>query len=134
MAEEGNGSGGTDAGSGAPRASGPLEDAPLSLDALLSLLADRHRRRLLEYLVDQPNGTGSIDELQRHLRDRDGASGGAEDVEIALVHVHLPMLADGNLLEYDVRSGEVRYRRHDRLERLLEVLGEFKEVDAAEED
>lgn len=117
--------GDADGGSGA---SGRRPDAQLSMDAVLELLADRRRRELLERLFSQPSETTTIDELVEHLMDRESEARNErparDSIEIKLLHVHLPKLADAGILEYDERSREVRYRANDRLEAWLERVRE----------
>lgn len=107
-------------------ASADLYEVSLSLDAILYLLADHHRRDLLRYLVESPGETCSFDECTDHLVTR-GAERAEERparvrVEARLRHVHVPRLADADVLEYDSRSQEIRYRGHDRLEFWLDRI------------
>ena len=103
-----------------------LHEGSLSLDAILHVLADHHRRSLLRYLVETPGETHSFDECARHLvqreAERDGGRPAHDRVKVELHHVHVPMLADAGVLEYDARSREVRYRGHDRLEFWLDRI------------
>ncbi|QSW99389.2 DUF7344 domain-containing protein [Haloterrigena alkaliphila] len=105
--------------------------ADLSLNAILEVMAHHHRREILRVLVDSPDHTASIDELMNHVSDlevaRTGQRPGRDQLEIAFHHVHLPALTDVGLLEYDARSKDVRYRRHERVEDLLEYLDSISE-------
>lgn len=102
---------------------GELPDVSLSLDAILSLLANQQRRDLLHYLTDSSAQTAPLDECVGHLMEREeersGQRSGHDQVEKALHHVHIPKLADAGLLEYDVRSQVVRYYGHEHLESWL---------------
>ena len=97
-----------------------------SLNAILEVLAHHHRREILRALVGAPDHTASVDELAGRICDREiertGERPGRDQIEMALHHVHLPKLADLGLVEYDARSQELRYRRNDLLENLLEYL------------
>jgi DNA-binding transcriptional ArsR family regulator len=100
------------------------ESVPLSLDAILLLLADGRRQAILNYLSEWSDESASLDELIGHLeireaerRDRRPARG---NIEVEILHVHLPKLADAGVVEYDERSRQVRYWGNDRLERWLE--------------
>lgn len=96
----------------------------LSIDATLELLADRERRAVLGYLMDDPRGTATVSELADHLAEMRAEEAGDEadpeeagdEATTTLHHVHLPKLADAGVVEYDDRSGEVRYWGEDRLE------------------
>ncbi len=99
-------------------------DAPLTLDAILSLLANYRRRRLLAYLWAQPDQVGSFEAATREVAaavaSQRGGRPSLTDVNIDLQHTHLPKLADAGVLEYDIRSQVIRYRGHDRLETAYE--------------
>ena len=93
-------------------------------DGALGLLSDGNRRVVLEYLRDRPDHGASFEELVTHLsrraamvEERDQRSA---RFEIALHHRHLPKLDDHGLLDYDGRSGAVRYHPNERVERLLD--------------
>lgn len=101
-------------------------EVSLSLDAILSLLADPHRRDFLRYLVETPGETCSLDECVSHLvqrnAERDDKRRSRDQVGTMLHHQHIPMLDDAGVLEYDSRSQEIRYRGHDQLESWLERI------------
>ena len=82
----------------------------LAIDAVFDVLADDHRRALLSYLQDASEA--SIDELAAVI-SRQGDAYRQDDREsehaVRLHHVHLPKLADANLVEYDRRAGRVEY-------------------------
>lgn len=77
------------------------------VDSLSELLADPHRRAALTCLAGRRAPVG-LHALARQVLDSLGsarADSSAADVErlaIALHHNHLPRLADGGLVEYDV--------------------------------
>lgn len=109
-----------------------LHEVSLSLDAVLYVLADQHRRDLLRYLVESPGDTCSFDECVSHLVRREAERGderpASDQVEAMLHHVHIPKLIDTGVLEYDARSQEVRYRGHDRLELWLDRIHAGREA------
>lgn len=90
---------------------GVTTDAPPP-DQLFRVLANTTRRRTLWLLLDDPRTT--IEELADTLVGwwaTENAIIGPEDrqrVATALLHVHLPMLADSGLITYDTDDGEVR--------------------------
>lgn len=95
--------------------------ATLSTDTVLALLADRRRRRVLDYLRDHGAGSASLEELVSHLAGDDG-SPARERLGLSLRHVHLPKLAEAGVLDYDREAGRVRYRPEERVERVLRVV------------
>ena len=100
--------------------------ASLSLNAILEILAHHHRREILRALIEAPSDTATVDELTERLArleaDRTGLRPGRDQLEVTFHHVHLPKLTDASLVEYDARSATLRYRPHDRVEELLEML------------
>lgn len=94
--------------------------ASLSLDSTLELLSDYDRRCLLGYLRDDPDGTATVEELVDHLADkrakRTDDAPDIDRIETRLHHTHIPKLANAGVIEYDDRSGEIRYWGEDRLE------------------
>lgn len=107
-----------------------LEEFPLSLDAILDLLANRRRRHLIEYLQDVPRDVGSFEEATKYiitqLAIRTGEQPNHDDVQSSLQHIHIPKLADAGVVEYDIRSQELRYRQNERLETLFEAIRDFE--------
>lgn len=88
---------------------------PVRTDDLLGVLNDERRRRLVEYLAGGTHST-SVAELAAAL---DGDAEG-DDTRVALYHVHLPKLADLGVLEFDRRTGSVRYPHDEQLATQLE--------------
>lgn len=109
-------------GSGSPEPS-------FSVDDLLDLFADRHRRALLEYLSDEADPTTSLDDavsfVTNRVAEETGRRPNEDDVEIRLQHHHLPRLVESNVVEYDTRSGTIRYYENEQLERFHEHIREF---------
>lgn len=108
-------------------------------DALFRVLAEPHRRVVCRYLASRDEGVANVDDLVDHVVHRDGAREnvepedvGPEDrrrqVEIRLHHVHLPMLSDAGIVEFDARSGIVRYRGSELLEELLGHVADDEKV------
>ncbi|WP_049926604.1 ArsR/SmtB family transcription factor [Halopiger goleimassiliensis] len=107
-----------------------LEDIPLSLDALLDILANERRRYLLEYLWDQPGNVGSFEAATKYTITKVGQKRGSQpnhdDIQVDLQQHHLPKLADAGVVEYDVRSQTIRYHEHERLESLYESVRAYE--------
>lgn len=96
-------------------------DSPLSTGTTFSLLADRQRREVLAYLSETDDGTAEVDALVDHLA---GEGLDRHEVVTALHHVHLPKMADAGVVEYDRRSGTVRYTGDPSVETTLEAVGD----------
>jgi hypothetical protein len=90
----------------------------ISVGSLFKVLADPHRRYTMYYLATMDGETVDFPSLVETLNERVTTS--SERLEIDLRHVHLPKLADHNLIEYDERSETIRYRGGERVETVLE--------------
>ena len=102
---------------------------PSRVDERLELLADEHRRRVLEYLRRGRRVHATVDELAEHLRRHRDVSGERRDVTIGrprvdLVHRTLPKLDAQGVVDWDRRRDEVRYRGDEVVETVLDALGE----------
>ncbi len=82
------------------------------MEAACSLLAESERRFLLYQLAEAKSA--NLEELISQIivweQDEDVAVDDAdrrEQLYISMVHNHLPRLADYNIIEYDLRSGDV---------------------------
>lgn len=106
-------------------------DIPLlSLDVVLDILADYHRRCVLNFLQETDGQTASFEELVSQLYKEQGKYRGQQlthdKIQIALRHHHLPKLEDIGIVEYDSRSQAIRYQPNDRLEELYDYIQEFQ--------
>ncbi|MBX0288415.1 hypothetical protein EGH22_18960 [Halomicroarcula sp. F28] len=78
------------------------------------LLADEQRRFVITSLQTARSGVDmTLDEITAHLeraaeRTRSEHIGSRRDLRCRLHHVHLPMLADAGLLDYDAEKKRVR--------------------------
>ncbi|MBX0286194.1 DUF7344 domain-containing protein [Haloarcula salinisoli] len=93
-----------------------------SLDAALTALADRKRRRVLVSLFgsgpESPSPPLHLHELHRVETE-------PQSFEIDMCHVHLPKLADEGYIQWDRDTGEIaRGPRFDELRPLLDCLVE----------
>lgn len=101
-------------------------------DVILTCLRSSRRRFILYYLQDHERAT--VDELARQVAAwEDGvppaevATDHQKRVKTALVHTHLPMLADEVVIEYDPRSNEVKYTDPPALlNEVLRLLAKFE--------
>ncbi|QSX00076.1 DUF7344 domain-containing protein [Haloterrigena alkaliphila] len=126
MSDEGINAGGSDL-------PGDGGEGPEVLSRLLDALSSRRRRHALYYLREHE--LVDVDELARHLateRPDSPATTTAGDriaeMETTVIHSDLPKLRDAGILEYDPRTGTIRYRQSSRILRLLlRVCSEFDE-------
>lgn len=98
-----------------------------SLDACFQLVADRRRRRVIQQLRHETDGTTTIDDLVDRLHSGGSVSADdrhvdREDLAIQLHHTTLPKLEDHGVVDYDHRSGTVRYQPNDQVETVLDSL------------
>ncbi|GAB3671983.1 DUF7344 domain-containing protein [Halopiger thermotolerans] len=106
-----------------------LHEIPLSLDAILDILANQRRRYLLEYLWDQPENVGSFEEATEYtileIGRKQGRQPNHDDVQVDLQHHHLPKMADAGVIDYDIRSQTIRYHENERLETAYERVSDL---------
>lgn len=96
-----------------------------SIDETLQILGHPIRRDVVDCCVSAPGPIVEVDELADHVTRAREAAGESVDREQLLAefhHRHLPMMAERGLLEFDPRSGQLRYRCSDRVERWLERI------------
>lgn len=113
-----------------------LPDGGLTgLDRILKLLADRQRRYSLYYLEDEK--TCTLENLARHVAaveldvsEGDVPSERVDEVEARILHAHLPMMVDADVVEWDDRSRTVRLvDPSPPLAALLRLLRNFERID-----
>lgn len=95
------------------------------IDDLISVLDHRIRREVIHYLVNERHPETDLDAIAAHIAEvRKGAGESIEQEQLALRlhHLHLPKLADTGLIEFDPRSGLVRYLSDSKMENLLESI------------
>lgn len=101
-----------------------------TVDAAMQLAADWRRRAVVEYLRDGGDGEATLEELVDHVATAspDGMdAAGRERLSALLHHVHLPILAEANVVVYDSGRCEVQYdpaALGARLERMLDTLAD----------
>jgi DNA-binding transcriptional ArsR family regulator len=89
------------------------------LDTVFRALAHPLRREALAVLSGRDDGVARVEELTDELLDASGAESTAR-LHAALHHTHLPALVDAGIVEYDARSGLVRYREGQPKAELIE--------------
>lgn len=103
------------------------EKAP-EADQLLDTLSHPIRREVVYYFERfATDDTASIDDLSAHVEEQVPLTD-LSGIRHALHHAHLPKLAERDWLDYDARSGDVRYYGH---EDAAELLSELADVFAA---
>lgn len=86
-------------------------------------LADDRRRAILDSLRRESADELTVDALCDAVASRlDGPTIDRDDLRIALRHQHVPKLETAGLVDYDPRTGRVRYRGDSLLERCLDLV------------
>lgn len=102
------------------------ESPALSLNALLDLLAHRHRRAMLRALRDAPEHALPEDEVIDALltleQERTGKRPSWDHVAATLHHVHEPKLDGAGVLTHDESAETYEYEPHDQLEEWLDHI------------
>lgn len=94
------------------------------VDEVLSGLAHEYGRIVLTVLREERHPMPRA-ELAAAVRRRGRATGRRSDaVDLALHHVHLPALAETDLIEYDPESGEASHTDHPVLENVFTIVYE----------
>jgi hypothetical protein len=87
------------------------------IDNSFDLLGEPLRRYIIDYCASATERVFEFDALVDYLDRKQPAHGkDREDIAIELHHQHLPKLADADVIEFDPRSGTLRYLGDDRLE------------------
>lgn len=100
--------------------------ATRQLDTVFDVLRSPQRRYLLYYLNDSVKAVLSLEELVEAVRQYEAADSEGDElpprqpIRTNLIHVQLPRLASMGVLDYDIRSGTVRFRGYAPLEEWLE--------------
>lgn len=98
------------------------------IDDVLQALSHPTRRDVIECLIDCPQETMTLDELAENLMARRDVEryNDRHGLEMMLHHVHVPKLADHQVVEYDSRTRRVRYRGNAEFETLLDNVREWE--------
>jgi hypothetical protein len=85
-------------------------------------------------MAETHDGT-TVDQLTQHRRGRDPRTEDGPDAvdhrDIGLHHVHLPMLHEADVIDYDVDQGVVyRSRAFQNVHSLLEIIDSHREETA----
>lgn len=103
----------------------PDSDSQFLIDRLFDAMANEHRRRLLLTLAEDNPEDGAV------VRVPDDVAASEEDLqtlETKLHHVHLPMLADGEFIEWNRETCAVRKGpRFEDIYPMVELLSEYED-------
>jgi len=91
---------------------------------LFDLLADDRRRYVLDELRTASADAVAVEDLVDHLLAFDRTATDPDRVRLALYHKTLPGLADAGVVDFDRRTGVVRYREHELVEDLLDAVAD----------
>lgn len=90
---------------------------------IFNILSDYTRRCMLRYLVSNKGATVTVDGLAKHvnasLYERPDATLSLEELKIDIHHNHLPRLDDLSIIDYDVRTKQIRYWENELVEASL---------------
>ncbi|WP_435152392.1 DUF7344 domain-containing protein [Haladaptatus sp. DFWS20] len=102
-----------------------LYERKLSPETIARVLENRQRRAICRVLSGGSNIT-TLDELVDALSERESDAADTEldreSIALQLHHIHLPLLEDIGLIEYEHRCETVRYWGHSEIECRLERL------------
>ncbi|TYL36519.1 hypothetical protein CV102_22110 [Natronococcus pandeyae] len=91
------------------------------VDDLLRLLADSRRREIVSALETHDDNWTDVENLQGTVLTTSGKAN-SSDLKTEIHHVHLPMLEDRGLIDYDRHSETIRYYRCDFVSNMLEAI------------
>lgn len=100
---------------------GGVKRPALPPNTVFRLLLDERRRQLLRTLT-QSIGIHTVPDLIDHLETLAGEETPRNEIECSLLHVHLPMLEEADVVRYDRATGTVKRTKKARsLEPYLEL-------------
>ncbi|WP_312912810.1 DUF7344 domain-containing protein [Natronosalvus caseinilyticus] len=98
----------------------------VSTETALHLVANQHRRSVLDKLIESERNSVAIDALIEHMSPEilpeSTEAIPSDRLRLDLYHNHLPKLEDAGLVEYDNRTETVHYHPNDRVEKLHQFV------------
>lgn len=98
----------------------------ITIDAALELIADPYRRRVLTELMRVGDEAVELESLVDAMGTPSTAATSListdRQLRTLLRHTHLPKLAEYGVIDYDFRSGSVRYNETERVEQLVSFV------------
>lgn len=76
-------------------------------NTVFRLLLDERRRQLLR-ILRQSVGVYTLTDLVDHLELLEDTEASGSEIECSLVHVHLPVLEEAGIVQYDTAMGTVK--------------------------
>jgi len=103
----------------------PGEEARPFIDDVFGVLADWRRREVCRFFVETGAETASVDDLAMLVAgcrpaDAEGPPPAHDELVAVLAERHLPRLDAAGVVDYDTRSGTVRYWGQPTVEKWLE--------------
>jgi hypothetical protein len=98
----------------------------LSLSTASKLLTKPIRRAVIQYFSATKTPTAKLSELVDYVHETVETVTSPEQARIMLVHMHLPKLAEHEVIGYDERSETIRYHDGNHLEHLLEISDSYE--------
>ena len=95
-----------------------------TVSTVCELLANPTRRVAVQFLIAEETDTAELDTLVEHVHEEVDAVTTPEQARIALVHNHLPRLADYDIIEYDKHDEIVHYHESPHLQQYLTLVEE----------
>jgi|GEM_PF-2368997 len=92
------------------------------IDAVLEVLADARRRRIIQILRTRGSDAMPVPVLAEALATREPDSRDPARLTVSLRHVHLPKLDSTGIVEYTAERSQVRYTEPPLVEQLLDQL------------
>lgn len=107
------------------REGGPDEEVRPFIDDVFRVLADWRRREICRFFVETDVDTASVDDLAMLVAgcrpgDVEGPPPAHDELVTVLEERHLPRLDAAGVVDYDSRSGTVRYWGQPTVEKWLE--------------
>ena len=90
-------------------------------EAVCRCLAKERRRTVIAYFRDRGIESASLDDIVDYVASREAPPPRREKIVISLYHIHLPILADCDIVEIDTETDTVRYHSRPEVERVLET-------------
>ena len=109
----------------------PMKIDHSSLGAAHRCLADDRRRTILDYLEETDDRTVRFDDLVDYVAERETHSPAPDrkNVAASLHHVHLPMLAEHGIFDYDARTNTISRLVRPQIEEWQALARQIDEVD-----
>lgn len=108
------------------------QERPISPDAILSAVADEHRRAVIDALNSASNSTLGYEALVDHVADRvsdEDAERESDEhrqrIRIQLHHAHLPKLDEVGVIDYEAETRHVQFVGGELEQELLTLVKSY---------